>query len=183
MASPSIIFFDEMDAIAAKRGSGDSASSSRMLSQLLAELDGVSSGSGVGLKSDKAPRVIVVGATNRPDLLDPALTRPGRMDRMIYVGPPDLASRERIFEIGLKGRPCAKSLDIATLARKSDGFSGAEIIAICRDAALMALEEQSQSDAAAIITLHHLENSIASMNRQISPEMLAFYARYRERGS
>jgi len=181
LASPAIIFFDEMDAIAAKRGSGDSASSSRMLSQLLTELDGVSSG---GSKDGKMPRVVVVGATNRPDLLDPALTRPGRMDRMIYVGPPDLASRERIFAIGLKARPCAESVDISSLAKMSEGFSGAEIIAICRDAGLMALEEEeSRPDGVPIITFDHLEKSIQSMNRQITPEMLAFYDNYRLRRS
>ena len=177
MASPSIIFFDEMDAIASQRGSGDSTSSSRMLSQLLTELDGISSG---GTKNGKAPRVIVVGATNRPDLLDSALTRPGRMDRMIYVGPPDFASRERIFEIGLKGRPCDDSVDISALARGSEGFSGAEIIAICRDAALLALEEQTdESSTTPVITSKHLESSIYNTNRQISPEMLAFYEGFR----
>jgi SpoVK/Ycf46/Vps4 family AAA+-type ATPase len=178
MASPSIIFFDEMDAIASRRGSGDSTSSSRMLSQLLTELDGVSSG-GV-TRTGKTPRLVVVGATNRPDLLDPALTRPGRMDRMIYVGPPDLASRERIFDIGLKGRPCEATVDKATLARDSEGFSGAEIIAICRDAALLALEENAEDTASPVISFAHLKRAIRNTNKQISPEMLAFYESFRQ---
>ena len=125
--------------------------------------------------------MIVVGATNRPDLLDPALTRPGRMDRMIYVGPPDLESRERIFDIGLQGRPCERSVDMLRLAEASDGFSGAEIIAICRDAALMALEEQANAEIVPVITLQHLEKAIKSMNRQITPSMLAFYNQYQQR--
>ena len=183
MASPAIIFFDEMDAIASKRGSGASASSSRMLSQLLTELDGVTSGGGTTKGRGKPhPRVIVVGATNRPDLLDPALARPGRMDRMIYVGPPDMESRKKIFEIGLKERPCAESVDITALAEASDGFSGAEIIAICRDASLLALEEQLDTTVSTIaITPQHMEQAMKNMKRQISPEMLAFYDSYRHR--
>jgi SpoVK/Ycf46/Vps4 family AAA+-type ATPase len=194
MASPCIIFFDEMDAIAAKRGTGDSASSSRLLSQLLTELDGVSAGQGSSSSNSKsskaAPRVVVVGATNRPDLLDTALTRPGRMDRMIYVGPPDQASRERIFTLGLKGRPCDETLNMAFLAEQSQGFSGAEIIAICRDAALLALEEDeeqqqqltSMEEATAsspVVTSALVETSIASMNRQITRDMLDFYDDFR----
>lgn len=192
MASPCIIFFDEMDAIAAKRGSGDSASSSRLLSQLLTELDGVSAGgsSNKPTKTGKAaPRVVVVGATNRPDLLDTALTRPGRMDRMIYVGPPDQASREHIFTLGLKGRPCDDGLNVTSLAAQSQGFSGAEIIAICRDAALLALEEDEEMQtsmkggatavSSPLITSALVEKSIAGMNRQITRDMLDFYDNFR----
>ena len=113
MASPCIIFFDEVDAIASKRGGGTgSAGGERLLSQLLTELDGINSpGSKVG--GAKATRVIVVGATNRPDLLDTALTRPGRIDRMIYVGLPDAKSRKGIFEIGLKGKACRENIDVS----------------------------------------------------------------------
>ena len=197
MASPAIIFFDEMDAIASKRGTGDSASSSRLLSQLLKELDGVSSSSstaGAGAPSLTTRRnvVVVVGATNRPDLLDPALTRPGRMDRMIYVGPPDAASRENIFALGLRDRPCdAAAVDWKALARESAGFSGAEIVAICRDEALLALQEyhhhqQQQHDdcnleaaATPVISGHHVKKAMADMNRQITPAMLDFYDSYR----
>jgi AAA family ATPase len=97
-AAPSIIFFDEIDALAGIRGAGDSGVSDRVLSQLLTELDG----SGV---TDTGPAVIVVIATNRPDMLDPALTRPGRIDRKIYVGAPDSSSREQIFRLQLEGQP------------------------------------------------------------------------------
>ena len=104
LASPCVIFFDEIDAIASSRGGKGSAGGERLLSQLLTELDGI------GRKD--AARVVVVGATNRPDLLDSALVRPGRIDRMIYVGLPDSHSRARIFEIGLKGKACAQDVDV-----------------------------------------------------------------------
>ena len=140
MASPSIVFFDEIDAIAATRGSGGiGTGGGRLLSQLLTELDGVNQTGGVtlGSKGKKAPRVVVVAATNRPDLIDSALMRPGRIDRKILVGVPDRKSRARIFEIGLKDRACSDSIDIAKLSEEelSGGFSGAELIAICKDAA------------------------------------------------
>ena len=130
MASPCVIFFDEIDAIASKRGGGGESSGGgeRMLSQLLTELDGVSipggatvpvagDGGGSNSNNDKRkqqPRVVVVGATNRPDLLDSALTRPGRIDRMIYVGLPDKESREGILKIGLKGKACSDDIDVST---------------------------------------------------------------------
>jgi SpoVK/Ycf46/Vps4 family AAA+-type ATPase len=182
MASPCIIFFDEVDAIASKRGNGDSASSGRLLSQLLTELDGVNhTGSSAGSKQQ---RVVVVGATNRPDLLDSALTRPGRIDRMIYVGVPDAASRARIFELGLKDKSYGDDIDTNHLARDdiSEGFSGAEVVAICRDAALLALEESEELTADSTPKLHmrHLLRAIESMQRQITPEMLDFYASFRK---
>jgi SpoVK/Ycf46/Vps4 family AAA+-type ATPase len=117
MASPSIIFFDEIDAIAAKRGSAGIASGGgRLLSQLLTELDGVNHTGGVTIGSGepkKRARVVVVGATNRPDLLDSALMRPGRIDRKIYVGVPDKQSRYQIFKIGLEGKSCSDCVDVS----------------------------------------------------------------------
>ena len=186
MASPSIIFFDEIDAIASKRGSGDSASGGRLLSQLLTELDGVNhTGSAAGKKKH---RVVVVGATNRPDLLDHALTRPGRIDRMIYVGVPDSESRARILELSLRDKSCGDDIDVQALARDevSQGFSGAEMVAICRDAALLALEESDSLSTAhemPKVEMRHLVSAIESMQRQITPEMIDFYASYRESSS
>ena len=109
LASPSVVFFDEVDAIAGKRGEGGGGGGDRLLSQLLTELDGVATG-GPG---NKPCRVVVVGATNRPDTLDPALLRPGRMDRMIYVGLPDSDGRKSIFEIGLRGKDCHDDVDVS----------------------------------------------------------------------
>lgn len=108
LASPSVIFFDEIDAIASKRG-GSSSGGERLLSQLLTELDGVQNGDDSGKKQ----RVVVVGATNRPDLLDSALMRPGRIDRMIYVGVPDEQSRAGIFTLGLKDKACAGDIKVS----------------------------------------------------------------------
>jgi transitional endoplasmic reticulum ATPase len=102
--------FDEIDAIASKRGSGESSGGERMLSQLLTELDGVNSTSS---KDEKQPRVVVVGATNRPDLLDNALTRPGRIDRMIHVGVPDEETRKAIFQLQMKDKACDPDLDVS----------------------------------------------------------------------
>jgi len=150
LASPAVIFFDEIDAIASKRGGSGAGGGGgdRLLSQLLTELDGVISG-GVGTSKEgpelsrKGARVVVVGATNRPDILDAALTRPGRMDRMIYVGLPDEEGRRSIFEIGLRGKTCGDDVDISALAKNSIsyGYTGAELVAICRDAALRFIEE------------------------------------------
>ena len=113
LAAPSVIFFDEMDAIASKRGSGGGGNGGdRLLSQLLTELDGVTSG-GSSSSKEKSGRVVVVGATNRPDVLDAALTRPGRMDRMIYVGLPDEQGRKGIFTIGLLGKDCHDDVDVS----------------------------------------------------------------------
>lgn len=122
MAAPCVIFFDEIDAIGSKRGQSDgSTGGDRLLSQLLTELDGVSTSSGsITIHDDnkhmnEQPRVVVVGATNRPDLLDSALIRPGRIDRMIYVGLPDEISREDIFRIALKNKSCALDVDVSKI--------------------------------------------------------------------
>jgi SpoVK/Ycf46/Vps4 family AAA+-type ATPase len=114
LASPAVIFFDEIDAIASKRG-GRSSGGERLLSQLLTELDGIQSKE----DSPKKGRVVVVCATNRPDLLDSALMRPGRIDRMIYVGIPDVTSRCRILQISLQAKSCADGIDVSSRA-----FSG-----------------------------------------------------------
>jgi transitional endoplasmic reticulum ATPase len=195
MASPAIIFFDEIDAIGANRGSGDSASSGRLLSQLLTELDGINhTGSAAASNSKKQHRVVVVGATNRPDLLDTALTRPGRIDRMIYVGPPDAASRAQILQLSLQNVQCGNDIEVSTLANDahSAGFSGAEMVAICRDAALLALEEvcdikstlsiaHTKEGSMPVIEMRHLLSAMQQMQRQITPEMIEFYTTYRER--
>jgi SpoVK/Ycf46/Vps4 family AAA+-type ATPase len=195
MASPAIIFFDELDAIGANRGSSDSASSGRLLSQLLTELDGINhTGSAAVSNSKKQHRVVVVGATNRPDLLDSALTRPGRIDRMIYVGPPDAASRAQILQLSLQNVKRGKDIDVSLLASDgySAGFSGAEMVALCRDAALLALEEfcefgltrvndEINEDSKLSIEMKHLLLAMQQMRRQITPEMIEFYTTYRER--
>jgi len=179
-ASPCVIFFDEVDAIAGKRGG--TGGGERLLSQLLTELDGVGTARQIASKS----RVVVCCATNRPDLLDPALTRPGRIDRMIYVGVPDRESRIKILSLSLKHKLCEDDVDIETVAsdKYTGGFSGAELVAICRDAAFSAIEESEESNLIEVkIGMRHLLKSIADTDKQITPEMISFYNKFRERPS
>jgi len=130
-ASPSIIFFDEIDAIAPRRGSSfDSSVTERMVSQILTELDGL----------EELKEVVVIAATNRWDMIDPALLRPGRFDRLIHMKAPDENEREEIFRIHLKGKPI-KDVDTKELSRITDGYVGADIEAICREAAMLSLRE------------------------------------------
>ena len=174
IAAPTVIFFDELDAIATKRGSSGGSGGDRLLSQLLTELDGVSSGG-------HSSRVVIVGATNRPDILDPALTRPGRMDRKIYVGLPNPEGRESIFGIGLKGKRCHEDVDVSNLASDSisRGYTGAEIVAICRDAALLAIGEMDDENMSQPqIRMHHLLDAIKSLKPRTTPAMLRFYDSY-----
>ena len=136
-AAPAIIFFDELDAIVPKRGLGysDSGASERVISQLLTEIDGIES----------LQNVLVIAATNRPDILDPAVLRPGRFDRLIYVPAPDIDSLKEIFKIHSRDMPLSRDVDIEDLARKGQGYSGADIEAICREAAMTALREDIDS--------------------------------------
>lgn len=174
LASPSVIFFDELDAIAQKRGSSGGSGGDRLLSQLLTELDGVSS-------DGHSSRVVIVGATNRPDILDPALTRPGRMDRKIYVGLPNAKGRESIFGIGLKGKRCHEDVDVAKIASDdiSHGYTGAEIVSICRDAALLAIGEMDDGNLEPPqIRLGHMLEAIKNLKPRTTSEMLHFYDSY-----
>ncbi|MBN2110043.1 MAG: CDC48 family AAA ATPase [Methanosarcinaceae archaeon] len=131
-ASPAVIFFDEIDAMAYERGSSiDSHVSERVVSQILTEIDGV----------EELKDVVIVAATNRPDIVDPALLRPGRFDRLIYVRPPDKKSREKIFRIHLNSKPLADDVDARELSEMTEGYVGADIEAICREASMLALRE------------------------------------------
>lgn len=136
-ASPTIVFFDELDALASSRGEGDSVGN-RVLSQLLVEMDGVST----------SANVVVVGATNRPDVLDAALLRPGRFDRLLYVGLPDEQARKEILKFHLKSIPNSLSEDVlCQVAAMSKDLSGAELQAVCREAAMLALELDETSES------------------------------------
>ena len=132
-AAPCIVFFDEIDAIAASRGLGeaDTGVGERVISQLLSELDGL----------EELHNVTVIAATNRPDLVDPALLRPGRFDRLLLIPAPDLAARKQILQIHTKGKPLAKDVDLDDLARRADGMTGAEIAGLCNEAAMLAIRE------------------------------------------
>ena len=129
-ASPCVIFMDEIDSIVPVRGTGgDSNVTERVVSQMLTELDGL----------EPMNDVVVIAATNRPDMIDPALLRPGRFDKSIYVAPPDKESRKSIFEIHTKGKPMEDDVDLDKLADQTEGCTGADISAICNEAVMTAV--------------------------------------------
>ncbi len=129
-ASPCVIFMDEIDSIAPERGTGgDSNVTERVISQMLTEMDGL-----VAIND-----VVVIAATNRPDIMDPALLRPGRFDKSIYIGPPDQKSREDIFGIHTAGKPLDDTVNLKILAEKTEGCTGADISAICNEAVMTAV--------------------------------------------
>ncbi|SNQ59259.1 CDC48 family AAA ATPase [Candidatus Methanoperedens nitratireducens] len=131
-AAPAIIFFDEIDSIVPARGSSfDSGVTERVVSQILTELDGL----------EELKNVVVVAATNRPELVDPAMLRPGRLDRLVYIRPPDQREREVIFSIHMKGKPLSPEIEVVKLAERTEGYVGADIEAICREAAMLALRD------------------------------------------
>ncbi|HEC88091.1 MAG TPA: AAA family ATPase, partial [Thermoplasmata archaeon] len=134
-AAPCIIFFDEIDAIAPSRGDiSDSHVTERVISQLLTELDGL----------EELRDVTVIAATNRPDIIDPALLRPRRFDRLIYIPPPDKEARKEIFKIHTIKKPLAKDVNIEELAEKTEGYTGADIAAICNEAVMATIREYIQ---------------------------------------
>lgn len=158
-ASPCVIFMDEIDSIVPIRGTGgDSNVTERVVSQMLTELDGL----------EPMNDVVVIAATNRPDMIDPALLRPGRFDKSIYVAPPDAESRESIFGIHTKSKPLESDVDLKVLAEKTEGCTGADISAICNEAVMSAVrrlvaEGKMPTDeqiAACKVTMADLEGAI-----------------------
>ena len=138
-ASPCVLFFDELDSIARARGGGNGdagGAGDRVINQILTEIDGV------GVRKN----VFVIGATNRPDILDPAIMRPGRLDQLVYIPLPDRKSRIQIFKATLRKSPLAKEVDLEVLAKATNGFSGADITEICQRACKFAIRESIYSD-------------------------------------
>ncbi len=143
MASPCIIFFDEIESLVPKRGAGasDSNVTERVVSQFLAELDGI----------EELKGVVVLGATNKLDLVDPALLRAGRFDFLLEVPKPNEKCRHEIFKIHLKEKPLDRAVDLKKLAKLAEGLTGADIELICKKAAMSAVREnficgESKSD-------------------------------------
>ena len=135
--APTVIFFDEIDSIASTRGeSSDSGVTQRVVNQLLTEMDGM----------EELHDISVIAATNRKDIIDPALLRPGRFDRHVEVGLPDKKSREAIFKVHTKDMPLASDVDLEVLADKTEGFVGADIEAVCREAVMLTLREDLESE-------------------------------------
>jgi len=138
-ASPCVLFFDELDSIARARGGGNGdagGAGDRVINQILTEIDGV------GVRKN----VFVIGATNRPDILDPAIMRPGRLDQLVYIPLPDRKSRIQIFKATLRKSPLSKEVDLEVLAKTTNGFSGADITEICQRACKFAIRESIYCD-------------------------------------
>lgn len=169
LAAPCIVFFDELDSIAPRRGSAgtDSGVTERVISQLLTELDGLSS----------SKEIILIAATNRPDILDPALIRPGRIDRLCYVPPPSAAEREEIFKLFTKKMPLEPKVDLKELALRTDYFTGADIESLCREAAIRALREDIRAKK---IKAAHFDDAMRSMHPSASKEVCEFYEKFED---
>jgi transitional endoplasmic reticulum ATPase len=163
MASPAVIFFDEVDSLVPRRGLGygDSGITERVISQLLTEMDGI-----IPLEN-----IIVIGATNRPDIVDPAVLRPGRFDRLIYVPEPDEAARLEIFKIHTKNMPLSNDVDIKE-HRMTKGYSGADISSVCREAAMNALRRDINAKE---VTYSNFEKAMEKIPPSISPEIENWY--------
>ncbi len=161
-AAPCIVFFDEIDAIVPARGSGvtDSHVAERVVSQFLSELDGI----------EELSNVLILGATNRLDIVDPALLRPGRFDLILEIPLPDLEGRKEIFQIGLRGKPVSKDVRAKDLAIKTEGFTGADIQAVCRRAAMETLRAvigragKPDAELKVLITRTHVEQALAQVS-------------------
>ncbi|CAG2107702.1 unnamed protein product [Medioppia subpectinata] len=169
-ASPSILFFDEIDALAAERGVGQSTVGDRVLAQLLTEIDGIEQLNGV----------VIVAATNRPDMIDKALLRPGRLDSILYVPLPDMETRYEILRIRTRKMPLnfEQPVDeiLKQLAVNTEGYTGAEITGVCQEAGLIALEGDINCQ---FVELKHFESALESIKPRISRQMIAFYENYK----
>jgi len=166
--APCIIFFDEIDAIAGMRGVEENRAVERVVNQLLTEMDGL----------EELEGVVVIGATNRPDIVDPALLRPGRFDRLVYVRPPDRNSRLAIFRIHTRNMPLASDVDLEELADMTEGYVGADIEAICREAVMLALREEINAEK---VYMRHFIEALKKIKPSVTESMLSFYERFEER--
>ncbi|MGE5781557.1 MAG: CDC48 family AAA ATPase [Nitrososphaerales archaeon] len=181
-AAPCLIFFDEIDAITPARGGAgsDSHVTERVISQLLTELDGL----------EILTNVVVIASTNRPDIIDPALLRPGRFDRLLYVAPPDDESRTQIFIIHTKKKPLADDVKIKDLVEKTKGYTGADIAALASAAVMLALREHitkykdpkeaEDKKNELKITMHHFEEAMKKI-RPLSVQEISMYEKIAER--
>ena len=161
--APCIVFLDEIDSIAPRRGSlGDSGVTERMVNQLLTSLDGIETLQGV----------VVIGATNRPDIVDNALVRSGRFDKMIYIPPPDRESRLKIFEVHTKNMPLSRDVNLEELADKTDGYVGADLENLCREAGMMAYRENP--DASEVSQKNFME-AMRVIKPSVDENVLKFY--------
>jgi len=164
--SPTIVFLDELDSIAPVRGgaTGEPHVTERIVNQLLSEIDGM----------EELRGVVVIAATNRPDIVDPALLRPGRFDELIMVPVPDKESRQKIFEVHTGKMPLAEDVDLDLLVEKTDEYTGADIAAICRKAGRLALRE---SMAAEVVEQRHFLAALEVIGPSVNPDTMKYYAK------
>ncbi len=160
-AGPAIVFLDEVDALAPVRGqSEDGGTTDRVVAALLTELDGV----------EPLRHVVVVGATNRPELVDPALLRPGRLERLVYLPPPDAAARRDIMIAAARHTPLAHDVDLGALSDRLEGYSGADLAAVVREGALCAMRRSMDAPA---VTAADLDQAVRSVRGSLDPAQLA----------
>ncbi|MFC7199051.1 CDC48 family AAA ATPase [Halospeciosus flavus] len=180
--APTVVFFDEIDAIAAERGrgAGDSQVGERVVSQLLTELDGI----------EDLEDVVVIATTNRPDLIDSALLRPGRLDRHVHVPVPDDEAREAILEVHTRNKPLAEDVDLEAIAERTKGFVGADIQALVREATMNATrefihsvdpEEAVESVGNVRITMDHFEEALEEIGPSVDEDVKQQYEQIEQR--
>lgn len=166
--SPSVLFFDEIDAIGTARDSGQHPGVN-LVTTLLNEMGGI----------EELKDVFVLAATNRPDTIDKALTRPGRFDQSLYIGPPDLEARRQIFVKYLRKMDVAEEMDITAMAEATDGYSGAEVVDICRKAFEAASDDSIAEDEVLKINPKHFDQAMKRRRKNITPDVLAYFEAYR----
>ncbi|HNT72121.1 MAG TPA: CDC48 family AAA ATPase, partial [Methanothrix sp.] len=167
--SPAIIFFDELDAIAPMRGMEEGhRTSERVVNQLLAEMDGLET-----LKD-----VVVIGATNRPDIIDPALLRSGRFDRLLFVGPPDRSGRLEILKIHTSKTPNGDDVSLEELAELTESFVGSDLESLCREAVMLALREDPEASE---VEMRHYREALKRVRPSFEENMVRYYERINER--
>jgi transitional endoplasmic reticulum ATPase len=169
-SAPCVLFFDEIDALAGARGT-ENASGTQILTQFLTEMDGL----------DELKGVVVVAATNRPDVLDPALLRPGRFDRLLYVPPPDLPARVALFQRELSGKPVASDIDYHRLGELAAGYSSADLSTVCNQTALGAARDTLMMGQRQEITTQRVEDQLKRSPSSLDPEELACYEKLRDK--
>jgi transitional endoplasmic reticulum ATPase len=167
--APTIIFIDELDSLVPARGGGlgEPQVTERVVNTILSEMDGL----------EELQNVVVIGATNRPTLIDPALLRPGRFDELIYVGTPDIAGRRRILAIHTRNMPLASDVDLESMAQRTERFTGADLEDLVRRAGLTALRRGLDSGS---VTMADFEVALGETRASVTPEMLEEYDRIQE---
>jgi transitional endoplasmic reticulum ATPase len=167
--APTVIFIDELDSLVPARGGGlgEPQVTERVVNTILAEMDGL----------EELQGVVLIGATNRPNLIDPALLRPGRLDELVYVGPPDVAGRRRILAIHAKRMPLAADVDLEDLARRTERFTGADLEDLTRRAGLTALRRDLSNTE---VSMADFDAALKETRASVTPEMLTEYERIQD---